>query len=76
MTRARETEASVLPTVTPLPSVGASRERMREMTAVSAAHQGVFDLDLQCGVLSLSADAAQLFGLPPAAGRTRALDLA
>lgn len=44
-----------------------ARERQREMTAVSASHQGVFDLNLRTGVVSLSAEAAQLLGLPPAA---------
>ena len=35
--------------------------------ALSAAHQGVFDLDLHTGLVSLSAEAAELLGLPSGA---------
>jgi diguanylate cyclase (GGDEF)-like protein/PAS domain S-box-containing protein len=35
----------------------------REHAAVVASHQGIFDLDLQSGLLSLSSEAAQLLGL-------------
>jgi diguanylate cyclase (GGDEF)-like protein/PAS domain S-box-containing protein len=39
-------------------------EQEREIAAVAASHQGVFDLDLEIGLLSLSAEAAALIGLP------------
>jgi PAS domain S-box-containing protein len=41
-------------------------EREWEAAAVAASQQGVFDLDLESGVLSLSPEAAVLFGFPPA----------
>lgn len=37
----------------------------REHAAVAASHQGVFDLDMATGLLSLSAEAAMIVGLPP-----------
>jgi diguanylate cyclase (GGDEF)-like protein/PAS domain S-box-containing protein len=43
-------------------------EQQRELAAVTASHQGVFDLDLQSGLLSVSPEAAALLGL--AAGTT------
>jgi diguanylate cyclase (GGDEF)-like protein/PAS domain S-box-containing protein len=42
-------------------------EHARELAAVMASHQGVFDLDLETGLLSLSAEAASFIGLPAAA---------
>jgi EAL domain-containing protein (putative c-di-GMP-specific phosphodiesterase class I)/PAS domain-containing protein len=42
-------------------------ETQREIAAVTASHQGVFDLDLHTGLLSLSAEAAAMFGLPKGA---------
>jgi PAS domain S-box-containing protein len=39
----------------------------RERAALTAAHQGVFDLDLHTGLVSLSAEAAELLGLPAGA---------
>jgi len=39
----------------------------REQAAVAASHQGVFDLDLETGHLSLSSEAASIFGLPEGA---------
>ena len=42
-------------------------EQVRELAAVAASHQGVFDLDLETGLLSLSAEAAALLGLPAGA---------
>jgi diguanylate cyclase (GGDEF)-like protein len=44
-----------------------AQEQRREIAAVTASHQGVFDLDMTSGLVSLSSEAAQLFGLPPAA---------
>jgi diguanylate cyclase (GGDEF)-like protein/PAS domain S-box-containing protein len=41
--------------------------QIREHAALSASHQGVFDLDLHTGLVSLSAEAAELLGLPPGA---------
>ena len=41
--------------------------RQREHLALSASHQGVFDLDLTTGLVSLSAEAAQILGLPSGA---------
>ena len=41
--------------------------QVREHAALSAAHQGVFDLDLHTGLVSLSAEAAELLGLPAGA---------
>jgi diguanylate cyclase (GGDEF)-like protein len=38
-------------------------EQERELAAVAASHQGVFDLDLRTGLLSLSAEASSLLGL-------------
>ncbi len=38
--------------------------RARDISAVMAAHQGVFDLDLKTGVLALSPDTAAIFGMP------------
>jgi diguanylate cyclase (GGDEF)-like protein/PAS domain S-box-containing protein len=40
---------------------------VRERAALNAANQGVFDLDLQTGLVSLSAEAAELLGLPAGA---------
>jgi len=40
-------------------------EREWESAAIAASQQGVFDLDLESGNLSLSAEAASLFGFPP-----------
>ncbi len=40
-------------------------ERARESLAVAASHQGVFDLDLATGLLTLSPDATLILGLPP-----------
>jgi diguanylate cyclase (GGDEF)-like protein len=37
----------------------------REHAAVAASHQGVFDLDLESGLLSLSPETARILGLPP-----------
>ena len=42
-------------------------EQQREIAAVTASHHGVFDLDLHTGLLSLSAEAAAMFGLPKGA---------
>jgi diguanylate cyclase (GGDEF)-like protein len=42
-------------------------EQEREIAAVAASHQAVFDLDLKTGLLSLSAEAASLLGLPAGA---------
>jgi diguanylate cyclase (GGDEF)-like protein/PAS domain S-box-containing protein len=42
-------------------------EHTRELAAVTASHQGVFDLDLETGLLSLSAEAASFIGLPAGA---------
>ena len=42
-------------------------ERQREIAAVTASHQGVFDLDMHTGLVSLSAEGAQLLGLPTGA---------
>ncbi|MEA2825524.1 MAG: hypothetical protein QOF03_2006 [Alphaproteobacteria bacterium] len=42
-------------------------EHARELAAVTASHQGVFDLDLETGLLSLSAEAASFIGLPSGA---------
>ena len=42
-------------------------EKIREHAALTASHQGVFDLDLHTGLVSLSAEAAELMGLPPGA---------
>jgi diguanylate cyclase (GGDEF)-like protein/PAS domain S-box-containing protein len=42
-------------------------DRVREIAAVAASHQGVFDLDLETGLLSLSSEAAALIGLPAGA---------
>ena len=42
-------------------------EHARELEAVTASHQGVFDLDLETGLLSLSAEAASFIGLPAGA---------
>ena len=39
-------------------------DSVRERAAVSASHQGVFDLDLKSGLLSLSSEAAHILGLP------------
>jgi diguanylate cyclase (GGDEF)-like protein len=39
-------------------------EHARELAAVTASHQGVFDLDLETGLPSLSAEAASFIGLP------------
>ena len=39
-------------------------EQARDLAAVAASHQGVFDLDLDTGQLSLSAEASSLLGLP------------
>ena len=43
------------------------RHKVREHAALTASHQGVFDLDLHTGLVSLSAEAAELLGLPPGA---------
>src|SRR5262245_8947400 len=42
-------------------------KNVREQAALSASHQGVFDLDLNTGLVSLSAEAAELLGLPAGA---------
>jgi diguanylate cyclase (GGDEF)-like protein/PAS domain S-box-containing protein len=42
-------------------------ERVRELAAVTASHQGVFELDLRTGLLSLSAEGASIFGFPAGA---------
>ena len=42
-------------------------DKVREHAALTASHQGVFDLDLHTGLISLSAEAAELMGLPPGA---------
>ena len=42
-------------------------EHARDLAAVTASHQGVFDLDLETGLLSLSAEAASFIGLPAGA---------
>jgi diguanylate cyclase (GGDEF)-like protein/PAS domain S-box-containing protein len=39
-------------------------KQVRERAAVTASHQGVFDFDLHTGLVSLSAEAATLLGLP------------
>ena len=39
-------------------------KQVREHAAVTASHQGVFDFDLHTGLISLSAEAATLLGLP------------
>jgi diguanylate cyclase (GGDEF)-like protein/PAS domain S-box-containing protein len=44
-----------------------AQPHVREQAALSAAHQGVFDLDLHTGLVSLSAEAAELLGLPAGA---------
>jgi diguanylate cyclase (GGDEF)-like protein/PAS domain S-box-containing protein len=41
--------------------------QVREHAALTASHQGVFDLDLHTGLVSLSAEAAELLGLPAGA---------
>jgi len=38
-------------------------DRVRDLAAVAASHQGVFDFDFESGQLSLSAEAASLIGL-------------
>ncbi len=61
-------------TVLPLPGIavaGTARLRMLDaspqspaaMEAIAASHQGVFDLDFNSGILTLSRDAASLIGL-------------
>ena len=45
----------------------ASDAREREAAAVAASHQGVFDLDLGTGDLTLSTEAAEILGLPAGA---------
>ena len=40
---------------------------VRDHAAVAASHQGVFDFDFETGLLSLSAEAASLLGLPAGA---------
>jgi diguanylate cyclase (GGDEF)-like protein/PAS domain S-box-containing protein len=42
-------------------------DKMRDRAAVAASHQGVFDFDFETGLLSLSAEAASLLGLPAGA---------
>jgi PAS domain-containing protein len=42
-------------------------QREWESAAMAASQQGVFDLDLESGNLSLSAEAASVLGFPPAA---------
>jgi diguanylate cyclase (GGDEF)-like protein len=39
-------------------------DEMRDRAALAASHQGVFDFDFETGLLSLSAEAASLLGLP------------
>jgi diguanylate cyclase (GGDEF)-like protein len=39
-------------------------DQVRDLAAVAASHQGVFDFDFDSGRLSLSAEAASLLGLP------------
>ena len=39
-------------------------DQMRDLAAVAASHQGVFDWEFESGQLSLSAEAAALVGLP------------
>jgi hypothetical protein len=41
-------------------------DSVRDLAAVAASHQGVFDYDFETGLVSLSAEAASLLGLPPA----------
>jgi PAS domain S-box-containing protein len=41
-------------------------QREWESAAIAASQQGVFDLDLESGNLSLSSDAASVLGFPPA----------
>lgn len=41
-------------------------QREWEVAAMAASQQGVFDLDLESGNLSLSSDAASVLGFPPA----------
>jgi diguanylate cyclase (GGDEF)-like protein len=40
-------------------------EQVRDLAAVAASHQGVFDFDFETGLLSLSAEGASLLGLAP-----------
>ena len=42
-------------------------DNVRDLAAVAASHQGVFDYDFETGLLSLSAEAASLLGLPAGA---------
>jgi len=42
-------------------------EEQHEIAALTASHQGVFDLDLHTGLVSLSTEAARLLDLPPGA---------
>ena len=44
-----------------------SLEQVRELAAVAASHQGVFDLDMETGLVSLSAEGAAILGLPTGA---------
>jgi len=48
----------------PAPVADDAPVQVREHAALSAAHQGVFDLDLHTGLVSLSAEAGELLGLP------------
>jgi diguanylate cyclase (GGDEF)-like protein len=53
----------------PAPRTAANEDssQVREHAALSASHQGVFDVDLNTGLVSLSAEAAELLGLPAGA---------
>src|SRR5258706_3661585 len=44
-----------------------SLDQARELAAVAASHQGVFDLDMETGLVSLSAEGAAILGLPTGA---------
>jgi diguanylate cyclase (GGDEF)-like protein len=67
----RVPEKKIAPPVPVAPVVPAAPEpaqaQVREHDALSALHQGVFDLDLHTGLISLSAEAAELLGLPAGA---------
>jgi diguanylate cyclase (GGDEF)-like protein/PAS domain S-box-containing protein len=53
--------------VAPAAPVSPAQGLVREQAALNASHQGVFDLDLHTGLVSLSAEAAELLGLPSGA---------
>jgi diguanylate cyclase (GGDEF)-like protein/PAS domain S-box-containing protein len=56
-----------VPQTAAAPVTGNTGAQVREHAALSASHQGVFDLDLHTGLVSLSAEAAELLGLPAGA---------